>query len=77
VENAASSRMFKSLWLHGRAICFADGGFKWKKEGDKKQLYFINRKDGQPRLEVLVVLYIILFLKIGRGISLLLPTIHS
>ncbi|MER4731876.1 SOS response-associated peptidase family protein, partial [Klebsiella pneumoniae] len=33
---------------HGRAICFADGWFEWKKEGDKKQPYFIHRADGQP-----------------------------
>lgn len=48
VETAATSRMFKPLWQHGRAICFADGWFEWKKEGDKKQPYFIHRKDGQP-----------------------------
>jgi len=48
VETAASSRMFKPLWKHGRAICFADGWFEWKKEGDKKQPYFIHRADGQP-----------------------------
>ena len=48
VETAASSRMFKPLWGHGRAICFADGWFEWKKEGNKKQPYFIQRKDGQP-----------------------------
>ena len=35
VETAAISRMFKPLWQHGRAICFADGWFEWKKEGDK------------------------------------------
>ena len=40
--------MFKPLWQHGRAICFADGWFEWKKEGDKKQPYFIHRADGQP-----------------------------
>ena len=40
--------MFKPLWQHGRAICFADGWFEWKKEGDKKQPYFIYRADGQP-----------------------------
>ncbi|RSW42379.1 hypothetical protein EGH44_25305 [Klebsiella aerogenes] len=40
--------MFKSLCLHCRAICFADGWFKWKKVGDKKQPYFIRRRDGQP-----------------------------
>jgi putative SOS response-associated peptidase YedK len=50
VETAASSRMFKTLWQHGRAICFADGWFEWKKEGDKKQPYFIHRADGQPIL---------------------------
>lgn len=50
VETAASSRMFKPLWEHGRAICFADGWFEWKKEGNTKQPYFIQRKDGQPIL---------------------------
>lgn len=48
VETAATSRMFKPLWQHGRAICFADGWFEWKKEGDNKQPYFIHRADGQP-----------------------------
>lgn len=48
VETAATSRMFKPLWQHGRAICFADGWFEWKKVGGKKQPYFIQRKDGQP-----------------------------
>ncbi|EAV3218519.1 SOS response-associated peptidase [Salmonella enterica subsp. enterica serovar Pomona] len=48
VETAPSSRMFKPLWQHGRAIVFADGWFEWKKEGDKKQPYFIHRKDGKP-----------------------------
>ncbi len=38
VETAATSRMFKPLWQHGRAICFADGWFEWKKEGDKNSL---------------------------------------
>lgn len=47
VETAATSRMFKPLWQHGRAICFADGWFEWKKEVDKKQPYFIHRKDGK------------------------------
>ncbi|HCF8137972.1 SOS response-associated peptidase [Klebsiella pneumoniae] len=50
VETAASSRMFKPLWQNGRAICFADGWFEWKREGDKKRPYFIYRKDGQPIL---------------------------
>ncbi|HAJ3485615.1 SOS response-associated peptidase family protein [Escherichia coli] len=47
VETAATSHMFKPLWQHGRAICFADGWFEWKKEGDKKQPYFIYRADGK------------------------------
>ena len=49
VETAATSRMFKPLWQHGRAICFADGWFEWKKEGEKKQPYFIiNPVTGKP-----------------------------
>lgn len=48
VETAATSRMFKPLWQHGRAIVFADGWYEWKKEGDKKQPYFIHRADGEP-----------------------------
>ncbi|HFZ8996698.1 TPA: SOS response-associated peptidase [Citrobacter freundii] len=48
VETAATSRMFKPLWQHGRAVCFADGWFEWKREGDKKQPFFIHRADGQP-----------------------------
>jgi putative SOS response-associated peptidase YedK len=48
VETAANSRMFKPLWNHGRAIVFADGWYEWKKEGDKKQPYYIYRKDKKP-----------------------------
>ncbi|HKN05539.1 MAG TPA: SOS response-associated peptidase family protein [Buttiauxella sp.] len=48
VETAAASRMFKHLWTHGRAIVFADGWYEWKKEGDKKQPYYIYRKDKKP-----------------------------
>ncbi|MGB3254277.1 SOS response-associated peptidase family protein [Buttiauxella gaviniae] len=48
VETAATSRMFKPLWNHGRAIAFADGWYEWKKEGDKKQPYYIYRKDKKP-----------------------------
>lgn len=48
VETATTSMMFKPLWLYGSTICLADGWFKWKREGDKKQPYFIHRKDGQP-----------------------------
>jgi len=48
VETAATSRMFKPLWNHGRAIVFADGWYEWKKEGDIKQPYYIYRKDRKP-----------------------------
>lgn len=48
VQTAATSRLFKPLWQHGRDICFADGWFEWEKEGYKKQPYFIHRTDGQP-----------------------------
>ncbi|WP_318369792.1 SOS response-associated peptidase [Enterobacter sp.] len=48
VETAATSRMFKPLWQHGRAIVFADGWFELKKEGNRKQPYFIHRADGEP-----------------------------
>lgn len=47
-ETAASSRMFKPLWQHGRAIVFADGWYEWRRENGQKQPYFIHRKDGRP-----------------------------
>ncbi len=37
IETAATSRMFKPLWNHGRAIVFADGWYEWKKVGEKKK----------------------------------------
>ncbi|UNK75764.1 SOS response-associated peptidase [Raoultella planticola] len=48
VETAVTSRMFRPLWQHSRAICFSDGWFELKREGDKKQPYFIHRKGGKP-----------------------------
>ena len=47
-ETAATGRMFKPMWNHGRAIVPADGWFEWKKEADKKQPYFIYHKKNQP-----------------------------
>lgn len=35
VETAVTSKMFKPLREYGRTICFADGWFEWKKEGEK------------------------------------------
>ncbi|WP_148399340.1 SOS response-associated peptidase family protein [Enterobacter mori] len=47
VETATNSQLLKSLWQHGREICFADGWFEWKKEGVKEQPYFIHRASVQ------------------------------
>ncbi|HIB5911793.1 TPA: SOS response-associated peptidase family protein [Klebsiella pneumoniae] len=47
-ETAASGRMFKPLWEHGRAIVPADGWFEWKKTSDRKQPYFIYHRHRQP-----------------------------
>ncbi|WP_049222103.1 SOS response-associated peptidase [Serratia marcescens] len=48
VETAAEGRMFRPLWERGRAIVFADGWYEWVRQGNKKQPYFIYRRDGQP-----------------------------
>ncbi|HFZ2392395.1 SOS response-associated peptidase family protein [Klebsiella aerogenes] len=49
VETVATSRMFKALWQHGRAICFADGASDGRKKVTRSNpLYFIHRADGQP-----------------------------
>lgn len=50
VETAATSRMFKPLWTHGRAIVFADAWYEWKNEGGTKQPYLIYRGDRHPLL---------------------------
>lgn len=47
-ETAASGRMFKPLWEHGRAVVPADGWFEWQKSGAGKQPYFIYHRDRQP-----------------------------
>ncbi|MFH8134839.1 SOS response-associated peptidase family protein [Pantoea osteomyelitidis] len=47
-ETAASGRMFKPLWNHGRAIVPADGWFEWKRAADKKQPYFIHAGNDAP-----------------------------
>lgn len=47
-ETAASGRMFKPLWNHGRAIVPADGWFEWQKEGGGKQPFFIFHKEKEP-----------------------------
>ncbi|KTR90477.1 SOS response-associated peptidase family protein [Pantoea dispersa] len=47
-ETAASGRMFKPLWEHGRAVVPADGWFEWQKNGAGKQPYFIYHRERQP-----------------------------
>ncbi|MDT8849357.1 SOS response-associated peptidase family protein [Pantoea dispersa] len=47
-ETAASGRMFKPLWEHGRAVVPADGWFEWQKSGAGKQPYFIYHRERQP-----------------------------
>jgi len=49
-ETAASSRMFRPLWEHERAIVFADGWYEWVQKNGVKQPFFIHRKDGNPLL---------------------------
>ncbi|UQY42707.1 SOS response-associated peptidase family protein [Erwinia sp. PK3-005] len=48
VETAAESKMFRPLWQHGRAVVMADGWYEWKREGDKKQPYYIYHRQRQP-----------------------------
>lgn len=48
VETAATGRMFKPLWNHGRAIVMADGWYEWKRDGSKKQPYFIYHESVKP-----------------------------
>jgi len=47
-ETAATGKMFKPLWNGGRAIVMADGWFEWKRDGSKKQPYFIYHQSGEP-----------------------------
>lgn len=47
-ETAPTGRMFKPLWHHGRAVVPADGWFEWKKEGSRKQPFFIYHQQHEP-----------------------------
>ena len=51
VETVATSRMFKPLFEHGRALVMADGWYEWKKDQSNakiKQPYFIYHKSHVP-----------------------------
>ncbi|WP_273759662.1 SOS response-associated peptidase family protein [Pantoea ananatis] len=47
-ETAASGRMFKPLWQHGRAVVPANGWFEWARTDEGKQPYFICHRSRQP-----------------------------
>ncbi|MFB6327307.1 SOS response-associated peptidase family protein [Pantoea deleyi] len=47
-ETAATGRMFRPLWENGRAIVPADGWYEWKRDGNKKQPYFIYHRTRVP-----------------------------
>lgn len=47
-ETAATGRMFKPLWQHGRAIVMADGWYEWQRDGAKKQPYFLFHHSRRP-----------------------------
>lgn len=48
VETAATSRMFRPLWHHGRAIVMADGWYEWTRKGNEKQPWYIYHKNHAP-----------------------------
>jgi len=51
VETVATSRMFRPLFEHGRALVMADGWYEWKKDPADpkiKQPYFIYHKSHSP-----------------------------
>lgn len=51
VETVATSRMFKPLFEHGRAVVMADGWYEWKKspsDPEIKQPYFIYHRLHAP-----------------------------
>ena len=47
-ETAASGRMFKLLWHHGRAVVPANGWFEWQKQEKGNQPFFIHHRDDRP-----------------------------
>ncbi|MFD2641879.1 SOS response-associated peptidase [Pseudomonas japonica] len=50
VEKVAHGAFFRAIWPH-RAIVPVDGWYEWVADGgQKKQPYYIRRRDGQPSL---------------------------
>jgi putative SOS response-associated peptidase YedK len=47
-ETAGSKPAFRDAFRRRRCILPADGFYEWKKEGSRKQPYFIHRSDDEP-----------------------------
>jgi len=47
-ETVATKPSFRSAFKSRRCLVLADGFYEWKKEGSKKQPYYISRVDDQP-----------------------------
>lgn len=47
-EDVASKPAFRNAFRRGRVLIPTSGFFEWRREGGRKQPYYIRRKDGQP-----------------------------
>lgn len=47
-ETVATKPSFRNAFKSRRCLVLADGFYEWKKEGSKKQPYYISRSDDQP-----------------------------
>lgn len=47
-ETAATKPSFRNAFKRRRCLIMADGFYEWRKEGSKKQPYYISRMDDQP-----------------------------
>ena len=55
-EMAASGRMFKPLWQHGRIVVPANGWLEWGRTDDGKQPYFIyHRSAKRPLVRIMAM----------------------
>src|SRR5438552_984129 len=47
-ESVSTRPAFRMAFKHRRCLVPADGFYEWKKEGKKRQPFYVRRKDGQP-----------------------------
>lgn len=47
-EDVANKPAFRNAFRRGRVLIPASGFFEWRREGARKQPYYIRRKDGRP-----------------------------